>query len=87
MNMKEMIAKMKVSLYPKFQKLINQFRKSSLESLENGSSVENTHLNALENEDLNPALELYYTEGKRLFNQGEFAHRKSKYKSDLGIYL
>jgi hypothetical protein len=35
----------------------------------------------------NPALELYYIEGKRLFNQGEFAHRKHKYKSDLGIYL
>ncbi|MBP7511436.1 MAG: hypothetical protein KA981_05870 [Bacteroidia bacterium] len=85
--MKEIITKMKVSLYPKFQKLIKQFRKPSLESSENGSSAESTHLNGLENAELNPALELYYIEGKRLFNQGEFAHRKTKYKSDLGIYL
>ena len=56
--------------------------------------VENEHAMDADSAELsrqameeNPALELYYIEGKRLFNQGEFAHRKHKYKSDLGIYL
>jgi hypothetical protein len=88
MKINKLIKEVSQSVYQKAlfvrDGIVQTFQKK--EENEHGIDAQNAEL-SLQALEENPALELYYMEGKKLFNQGEFAHRKHKYKSDLGIYL